>query len=244
MKCNLLLLTSALLLAACNNQTPGTGDGTATTDTTVNNNLDSNIPIDTLHLGNKTLLVYTVSKALFDQYPSSSTDTTENVLLAKDSLLLKRNADTLLFSLTNGQTMSMVNKVNQDDEDYAGYTYAGYFPAIHRLGVIATYYESGNYLLVNPANGDTLHTWGAPVVSPDKKYLLCTSMDLAAGFVPNGFQLFSYENDQVKMIGEIEINNWGPGEVKWMDRNTLLATYIFLDNDMNPGTKYVKIVLQ
>jgi hypothetical protein len=243
-----LLLLLTYIFAGCNTKVTPTQDSSKS-DSLITQSLedstpDNNIPIDTLQLGDKKLLVYTVNKAVFDQYPSTPEDTSEASLLSRDAALVKRTGDTLIFTLTNGQHKIMPNHVDMDDEDYYGYIYAGNFPDIHRLGVIGTYYESLDYLLVNPANGDTLHTWGAPVIAPDKKHILCPSMDLEAGFVPNGFQLFSVDNNQIKLIGDIEIKKWGPGEVKWINNNTILATYIFLDDDMNPGTKYVKMVLQ
>jgi hypothetical protein len=45
-------------------------------------------------------------------------------------------------------------------------------------------------------------------------------------------------------IGEIELDNWGPGQVKWIDSNTFITEHISLDSTMNKVIKPVKMVMQ
>ena len=124
------------------------------------------------------------------------------------------------------------------------YSYAGFFPALHRHGVFTNYYEADGFELLNPENGDTLYTWTAPIVSPDKKYFLCPSMDIEAGFNPNGFQLFEINNKDIRLVGAPELTEYGIDEVRWVDNNTLIAIYQTHEDIAHDRKRYVKLVMQ
>lgn len=236
-KLRFLLCAGAIMVLGCKHKA---ADNTAASNDTPP--AIHNIPDDTVQIGNKTFFVYFIEKEDFDKYPLPQTDSSEADVLKKDSLV-KRDGNKLTIRLENGKQRIMTNN-NSDSDDYIGYTYVASYPAIKRKGFIVTYYEGSGFELVSTVNGDSMMTWSAPAVSPDKKYLLTASMDLVAAFDPNGFQLFSAAKDTVKPIGEISLTNWGPGMVQWINNTTVLSEYITIDEEGVTQIRYVKMVLQ
>ncbi|MBS0029405.1 hypothetical protein ACTJJ0_16085 [Chitinophaga sp. 22321] len=234
-----LLCAATILALGCKNKQTGN---------TANSSNDStppainSIPDDTVQLGNKTFLVYFIEKADFDKYPLPPVDSSEADVLAKDTLV-KRSSNKLTIQLQNGKQRVMANN-SSEGEDYIGYTYAANYPAINRKGFFVTYYEGSGFELVNALNGDSMMTWSAPYLSPDKKYILTASMDLVAAFDPNGFQLFSVNNNEIKAVGEANLDDWGPGMVQWINNKTILSEYITINDDGNTQIRYIKMVMQ
>jgi hypothetical protein len=207
-------------------------------------------PIDTIEMGSKTFLIYAMdeSESPFDYYSGVESDSAELKLLNHNdgNGHVKRKGKKLIITADNGKNVVLTDKadIDTDGENYAQYTYTGYLPDIKQYGVMATYYESMSFLLVNQVNGETINTWGPPIISPDKKYFICASYDLAAGVIQNGLELYSYLNGKITPIGEIGLEKWGPGQLKWLDNNTLAAEYITLDSTMNKVIKPVKLMMQ
>lgn len=200
--------------------------------------------IDTIQAGDKKFLVSFVDKATYEQYPAYqlSGDTSETNALSKTTDV-KRVGQQLEFHLANGGQKIRTNN-SEDDDAYVLYRYAGYYPALHRHGIFTTYYEADGFELLNPDNGDTLYTWTAPIISPDKKYFLCPSMDIEAGFNPNGFQLFEINNKDIRLVGAPELTEYGIDEVRWVDNKTLVAVYQTHEDIANDHKRYVKLVMQ
>ncbi|RBL92675.1 hypothetical protein [Chitinophaga flava] len=248
----LLLLGLAVnLLWACNSS-KDTGNATNDSAYTPNDSIQSEQPIDdapdiidTIAVGDKKFFVYFIDKAIFEQYPEydhSIDPESESKALAKDSTV-KRVGDDLIFQFANGQQKIHTN-VNSEGDDFARYQYAGYYPALHRHGLDATFYATSYFELLNPDNGDTLRLWTPPVISPDKKYFLCPSLDLGYGFRENGFQLFEVKNKTIVPIGNIILEKYGINEVQWIDNKTLIATYQTREDFSKQRVSFIKMVMQ
>lgn len=203
-------------------------------------------PLDTFQIGSKTFLIYAMEESPFDPEPAIEADSAEIKLLNHKDGHVKRKGKELIITTDNGKQVVMTNKpdIDTDGENYTIYTYTGYLPDIKQHSINGTFYESMDFLLVSQTNGETISTWGPPIISPDKKYFICSSYDLDADLLPNGLQLYSYLDGKITPIGEIELEKWGPGQIKWLDNNTLAAEYITLDSTMSKVIKPVKLVMQ
>lgn len=243
MKQYLSLLTAAVIYTACHpstasNSTPAENAAAAPAST-------NERPIDSFRIANKKFLVYSLAKSSISPATELDYDSVEGPQLAKEAAKVQRHGDTLVFALKNGKTAILANdRKPAIDENYAVYYYAGYREELGQHLAFGSYYESSDYLLINPANGQQTHLWGIPYLSPDKQFVLCPSFDLEAGFNNNGFELYSFENGNLKLLGDTELQHWGPGQIKWIDANTLEAEYQTMDTAMNIHTKPVKIVMQ
>lgn len=245
----LFLIAFAHLIYACNNSgKPSGADSTQTmSDSAAPETAISVTPvyIDTLEAGDKKFLVSFIDKATYEQYPAyqPSGDTSETNALSRVTNV-KRNGQQLIFSLANGNQKIRTDNSEDDAEDYVRYRYAGYYPELQRHGLFITYYEADGFELLSPDNGDTLYTWTAPVPSPDKKYFICPSMDIEAGFNPNGFQLFEINNKDIRLVGATDMNEYGLNDVRWVDNKTLIAVYQTHEDIMSDRHRYVKLVMQ
>jgi len=151
----------------------------------------------------------------------------EGANLAKANGVI-RTGDQLTFTLKNGQ--EKILKANlQDDANSVDYIFNRSLDAIGHWEVLAFYYESFDYLLINQLDGTETHLWNKAVLSPDNKYLLCGSVDLEAAFVPNGFQLWSVENNRLLLRWSKEIENWGAERLIWTKDNYVWGEQTYRD---------------
>ena len=233
-----LYLPLLVLVISCTRKSASASNG---------NNNDSIAVIDkakdTLVVGSKTFYVYSMDKSPFSPLPPADIDSAEQKVIGRDGPV-KRLKNTLVLTLDNGKNVSLVNKPDGNDEDFTMYKYTGYIPDIKQYGVYCGYYESSGFLLVSKATGEKIKTWGTPVVSPDKKYFICPSFDLEVGYVPNGFQLFSNMDGKITPIGAIELQQWGPGQMKWIDNKTVVAEALSYDSNMKEISHTIKMVMQ
>lgn len=142
---------------------------------------------------------------------------------------VKREGEQLLFSLKNGGQKILKSNLTEEDNTVE-YIFIGSLDAIGYWEVLVFYYESFDYLLVNQNNGVEVHVWNKPVVSPDHQYILCGSLDIEAGFIPNGFQLWSVEKDSLKLQWEKQIENWGVENLIWTKDNFIWGEQMYRDN--------------
>jgi hypothetical protein len=151
----------------------------------------------------------------------------EDANLAKTNGVL-RSGDQLIFTLKNGQ--QKILKANlQDDENSVDYIFTRSLDAIGHWEVLAFYYESFDYILINQVDGTETHLWNKAVPSPDNKYILCGSVDLEAAFVPTGFQLWSVEDNRLLLRWSKEIENWGAERLIWTKDNYVWGEQTYRD---------------
>ncbi|WP_440133092.1 hypothetical protein [Chitinophaga sancti] len=243
MKQYLSLLAAAVIYTACHPSAASNSTPIADTATAVKAATNER-PIDSFRIANKKFLVYSLAKSSFSPASELDYDSVEGPQLTRQASKVQRKGDSLVFALKNGKASVLKNAKNPAiDEDYAVYYYAGYREDLQQHLAFGSYYESSDFLLVHPATGKQTHMWGIPHLSPDKQFVLCPSFDLEAGFNNNGFELYSYENGNMKLLGETDLQHWGPGQVKWVDAHTLEAEYQTMDTAMTIHTKPVKIVM-
>lgn len=237
-----LLAWPVLLALACNNvpaeqkpaDTTATIAATAVTPVPPVTTGASNALADTFTMGERTYYVVPMEQSPFPAEPEQDVtemDVAEKAALARTTGV-KRIGDTLLLPVDNGEPVAMVNN-NSDGDDYAHYYYDSYLPEINCYCLIGTYYEASDYVLLNRSTGANIHVWGKPVISPDKKMLICPSYDLEAGFIPNGFQVFTNDNGALENTGDVSLTKWGPGRVKWLDNNTIAVEQLYPALDGN-----------
>jgi hypothetical protein len=199
---------------------------------------------DTFSLGNKHFTIQPLSRSSFKKQEESNYDSVEINLLAKDQRV-KRRGDSLLFTLGNGKIACLANNIRSESEDsHVAYFYAGYVPEINQYVAFAGYYEWSDYLLINASSGAARHVWGFPVVSPDKKHVICPSLDITVGFNENGLQLLTYQGDSLAFVGQATFKDWGFGQMKWLDNKTIEAEHVSVDQQMNETTKPVKLIME
>jgi hypothetical protein len=148
--------------------------------------------------------------------------------LTKDTRVT-RVGEGLTFQLKSGETKVLKENKTTDGDGYEAYTYLQSLDEIGQWLVLCSYYESMDYLLIDQQLGTETHLWGYPVISPDKNHILTSMVDLEAGFVPNGFQLWTIEEDNIILAYEQELAEWGFDKSIWTNGNEILAQQTYRD---------------
>jgi hypothetical protein len=128
-----------------------------------------------------------------------------------DVLNVSRKGAILTFHLRNGFDSLLIEKC----EECPHYKYLESIDIIDSWLVEVSFYEGGEYELLDKENGVKTSLFSKPLFSPDNKYFICYSMDLEAGYDPNGIQLFMVDKKKPKNIWTKEIGDWRPEEVRW-----------------------------
>lgn len=166
----------------------------------------------------------------------------EKYLLRNKQSQFSRNKDTLKLHLNNGRILALV-----DRKERLMYHYENDFIEINFHLIRVQFEESTGYLMVNKDNGSAYSIWGRPYFSPSQKKFLTIHSDLEEQVSPNGIQLFSFNQGQIKKLWELAIRDWGPTQAKWVDENKLyLQTASILDSesDVVITTDFQELVLK
>ncbi|MXN91386.1 hypothetical protein GR160_09105 [Flavobacterium sp. Sd200] len=234
----LIAILSCIFLVNCQKDKKTEEDADEPTDSKV---LVSEL--DTFYLGGKIVRVEKIKKSDFDEADAPvAIDTSEINNLERDSEIVKRIGDTLLFK-TAAKEVTLINN-NSDTDEYARYTYYGYREDMDQFVVFGGFYEWHNYILVDAQTGDQTILWGQPEVSPNGKLIVSGNSDLTAQFTDNGLQLYQ-STHAPKVLGEKILQSWGPEKIKWYDNNTLYIKANVVD-DNSPDletTTHFKVIL-
>lgn len=221
-----MLLASLTFVLACSTKPGENENGTADSTALHETSSTAWLELDTAHLKvyepDDTIVKFTTPP------PPQDINIWEKNNLKTDSLV-KRIPEGLQFRLRNNTVKLLKENKQTDGDDYLAYTFVRTLDDVDQWLVMASYYESFDYVLVDQNDGTENHLWGEPVFSPDKKYFITSQVDLEAGFVPNGFQLWSAENNKPLRLWELIINDWGADKLIWTKNNFIIGEQTYRD---------------
>lgn len=142
--------------------------------------------------------------------------------LAQTGGRVQRQGLNLTFKAANGRTAVLKNDTT-DSEDAIAYLYWGELPNVHQWVVNVGLWEGRYVVLIDQRTGQRTDIWGQPAASPDGRYILASSYDLAAAFDANGLQLLQLGPKGPKLVWQRELNNWGPADVRWRPNGTIVV---------------------
>jgi len=150
----------------------------------------------------------------------------------------------LTIKLVNGKTLSFLNNDGIECESCLEiYRYVGYSVA-HNIHIYSKkLYESTKYFLVNE-QGITYRVFGKPSFLKDGYLMFCSARMLGIEGEPNGFQLYTMKDGNVKLIKQEDLVDWIPNYAFWISNNELVMEQDFpydYYKDRIPPSKYVKI---
>lgn len=96
-------------------------------------------------------------------------------------------------------------------------------------------------ILINKKTGKEVELWDTDFyISPNKEKIALATFSFGAEYSgKKGLQIFSNLNNNLAVISEIEICNWEPSVVGWIDNNQLLIKTVN-DSDNDYGTVWIK----
>jgi hypothetical protein len=190
---------------------------------------------DTIMLNGKTVVYKNISLESFRRLSVK----VPKQLLQKSPV--KKSKRITNISLTNGKHLYFKDVVNRETEDTT-FTIEGLL-ANRFYALTARYYDTGETILVDKANGNITKLWGDAFISPDGKYLLSCSAYLDYEIMPTGIQFFAMENNKFKLMKELKLSDWEPISIIWIDNKSFLVTKIipsYLSKTKRDTKSYLK----
>lgn len=207
---NLLVIsTFCVLLISCGNNEnkspePKDNDTTAVTQ------------LDTLIINGLVYKLDSISEAEFNSAPVPLTfEETDNEWIDDSAHVQRLDSLTLQFHLGNGGDSLFVSDSAAVDDTYKSFRYMGSYANIPYWLVGVSYWEGGGIFLLNKNDGHKIHVFGPPMFSPDKKYFISYSLDMYAGYINNGIELYEIKGGKVLEKWSKLVNDWGPDDVRW-----------------------------
>lgn len=175
----------------------------------------------------------------------------KGVSLSKKSSLIKRNKnvieedDKVIIKLSNNNSIVFKDSLaDGDDVDQVSYKYVGKLDGANYHVVQVTYYETGEYVLINADTGEKKTIWSLPKLSPDNKRILAFNSSLDYDVMPNGIQVFDVSEGSIELVWELKPDTWAPQEVDWGKDNVLFIKQhvpYFISPKNKDEVNYVKL---
>jgi hypothetical protein len=198
------------------------------------------LPVDSLTIENR--IVY-FDSATLAEFESTSYDGINNIdSLPVDTTKIIIKHDTILIIAKNGKEVIFANDTTEG-ESMVTYKYLKTIKLGDFVEIEATYWEWSRIFLVSLNTGKQSEFWDYPNFSPNKEYIISSFGGLESGEMPNGFQLYKIENNDLKLVFEKEIENWIPSKIKWKSDSTILIKRAKLDMNYNRTYDYLKTKL-
>jgi hypothetical protein len=150
-----------------------------------------------------------------------------------------RTPEGLTFKLKNGELKLLKDNTDFEDEEFVRHFFIRSWPDMAQWQILSTYNESFTYLLIDQTDGTETSIWSDPAFSPDKKYFLTASADIDAGFIPNGFQLWTLKNNKPIKLWEKELTDWGADNLIWTDNNYVVGEQVYRDPQLGESNKRI-----
>jgi hypothetical protein len=129
--------------------------------------------------------------------------------------LVKRDNNKLILKIDNGNDIVLENITGEFDGDML-YSFQEFFENINTYLIHIQYYEGIEFYIINKSSGEMTKVPGLIKISPDNTRLISFSIDLEAGYSPNGFVIYLIDNNSYLKDFEYYTNDWGPSNVEWI----------------------------
>ena len=148
----------------------------------------------------------------------------ERGLLAASAGGARRAGDTLFFRGAGRGGLALASDTREGG-DFVRYRYRALLPEIAQHLVQMDFYEGGGWLLVDAVTAEQTRVLGPPVVAPDRSRFVATSVDLEAGYDPNGIQVWSLARGFPRLEWGLDGGDaWGASDAVWIDARTVEFT--------------------
>ncbi len=174
---------------------------------------------DTIAINGHTIYVDSITELQYKVYKNVNQ-------IFYDSTAVRKVGNTLTLNVGQGEKLVLKDSLAQSDNvDQVTYTYVGFIKEIRFYIIMAQYYETGEYLLINSNTGEQTRVWGVPKLSPNKKYIVCYSDAIGYDVMPNGIQMWALSpNGKLDLAWEYNQLNWAPEDIVWVNDNSIYVT--------------------
>lgn len=201
---------------------------------------------DTIHINGYTIYFEPYDSTREYIEPKSILDTNnyrvsrnrrEAVQLEKCTHCFTRVNDTLTLTFRKGTTSSYIDNDEEDDEHFAHYEFGGaengyYF-------VDGYFWEWTHVKMIDITTGYAITLLRSPYFTPDNKSFATIVSDLEAQYQPNGLTYYNIvSHDSIEQQFSLEIENWGPSAMNWLNDTTAIVEKESLSGQNDPPYTY------
>jgi hypothetical protein len=133
----------------------------------------------------------------------------------------------LRLELHTGKRVVVLKDDCSDGETHVRYSFDRHLTDIGYFLVNVTAYEGSGFLLINDHNGKQFFISGKPLVSPDKKRILITSMDYMAGYSNKTIELWRLTLtglEEEYVYDTLNERACGASDARWLDNKSVEFT--------------------
>ena len=146
--------------------------------------------------------------------------------LLEDTLVFmkKNGVITLPLRLTEIPSVIFTDSLVDGDEAHREFDYLGQYPNLDMYLVSGSFWEHYECYLIDKKTGVITVVWTQPQVSPSSEYLANLSMPYGLEGVPNGLQIWKYNQNEKKLTNWLEIDQqvWAPVDFVWENQKSIL----------------------
>jgi hypothetical protein len=193
--------------------------------------------IDSLIIDKSTFYFDQISLSEYESIRYDGNKKIDTIIIDSSQIFI--NNDRIAIYPQKGHSVVFENDTS-DNETRVVYKFIQVIKSCNLVQIEAIYYEWRRIILVSLNTGKQTELWDLPNFSPNKNYMISSSADLVSGEMPNGIQLFSIENNEIKLKFEVEIENWEPEEINWFNDSIIYIKRAKLDSSYNKTFDYVK----
>ena len=155
----------------------------------------------------------------------------EKYLQGKNQSYFRATDSTLTLLLENGKKLVLPKWDSARD---MGNNFENYFQKENYYLIYNQFVEGGSWMLVNRKNGFLKYIIGEPFFSPNQKRILSINEDLLSELSLTGIQLLEVSGDTLVSKFTIQVKNWGPVGVRWINDSAAKLEVKILTGDPYP----------
>ena len=146
--------------------------------------------------------------------------TIEKFNLIKFTKYVVREKNILKIKLKNNKWQNFID-VNDDTlKNFKSYTFQYYYLDLGFFLIAANYNENGEYFLINDVTGILFKIDSIPIISPKRNFFIEELYQYDSPYCPYGLVVYRILKNSIRTITEINPDNWGPDDIKWLDSKT------------------------
>lgn len=190
----------------------------------------------------KYLKIELIDKNMFDNKRNLAVD-----FLSKDKIIKKKNG---VLSIPTTQKLVKFTDNDVDNDGYQIFAYVGQIDSLNQHLISGSYYESGDYAMIDKETGKITQTFTEyPYISPNKKYIASAYANPYE--LNTDLELYQIDGTNITPIMQAGFKNWMPSTEKedifWARDGYLylavnhVATYWTADGNLNDQFQYIRI---
>lgn len=188
----------------------------------------ANVPVDTLLVGTKKIMLYPISMSDFESVKYDGIKGIDTIPF--DTSKIRIVKDTIIIHCENGKLVRLINDTS-DGDTYVNYHYHGTIKSCNTIVIEGVYYEWTAFTLISLTSGRKTEIMDVPNFSPSVTLMISSFSDLVSGEMPNGIELYKVDQDKIYNIFRCDLTDWGPQEIKWQSDSVIYIKRLFLNGD-------------